>query len=88
MIDVDAITKKYTETVLADSLKARVEEVALYQINVDNYAMAVEVAKERGLNEYSAELGDRLKNEKAQLERAKVILDVVLKRVKDEQSLR
>lgn len=72
---------------LTEALSGRVEEVALYQLNIDNYRLAVahidsmsEIDRTE-LTEFKAELESRLVNELHQQKRALVMLAVIKKQV-------
>jgi hypothetical protein len=78
---------KTREEILALSLDARVQEVMHYQINIDNYAIAIEeIAKlppdERNeLAEFSEQLCNLLKSEKIEQKKAKIMLSVIKKQM-------
>lgn len=68
---------------LAQALQARVDEVALYQINIDNYRLAIAHIGTLGasdqveLDGFKTELEGRLAAEIHQQKRAKVMLAVL-----------
>ena len=78
---------KTREEILALTLDARVQEVMHYQINIDNYAIALEeIAQmppdERNeLAEFSEQLRSLLKSEKLEQKKAKVMLAVIQKQI-------
>lgn len=71
------------EEILAQSLDARVQEVMHYQINIDNYAIALEeISKlspdERAeLSGFADQLRSLLASEKLEQKKAKIMLAVV-----------
>lgn len=75
------------EEILTTSLEARVQEVMHYQINIDNYAIALEeISKlppdERSeLSTFATQLGDLLASEKLEQKKAKIMLAVIQKQV-------
>lgn len=72
-----------TNETLTQSLTGREDEVQLYQINIDNYRLAVEHIAGMGaddqaeLADFRSELEQRLAAELHQQKRAKVMLAVV-----------
>ena len=71
------------EEILAASLKAREQEVMHYQINIDNYAIALEeIAKlprdeQAELSGFAEQLRNLLASEKLEQKKAKIMLNVV-----------
>jgi phytoene/squalene synthetase len=78
---------KTREEILALTLDARVQEVMHYQINIDNYAIALEeIAQlppdERNeLSEFAEQLRNLLKSEKLEQKKAKIMLAVIQKQL-------
>lgn len=79
---------KTREEILQMSLDARVQEVMHYQINIDNYTIALnEIGKlsqeeQAELSEFSSQLRGLLSSEKLEQKKAKIMLEVVRKQVK------
>jgi hypothetical protein len=75
------------EEILAASLDARVQEVMHYQINIDNYCIALEEIgnlppDERAeLSEFTTQLKTLLASEKIEQKKAKIMLAVIQKQV-------
>jgi hypothetical protein len=75
------------EEILAASLDARVQEVMLYQINIDNYTIALEKISslppdERAeLSGFTEQLRGLLSSETLEQKKAKVMLEVVRQQV-------
>lgn len=75
------------EEILTTSLEARVQEVMHYQINIDNYAIALEeIGKlppdERSeLSAFSTQLRELLASEKLEQKKAKIMLAVIQQQV-------
>lgn len=76
------------EEILQVSLEARVQEVLHYQINIDNYTIALsEIAKmsqgdQEELFEFSVQLQGLLASEKLEQKKAKIMLGVVQQQLK------
>ena len=73
-------------SVLESALHARDEELLVYQINIDNYRLAVakintEHADEPDLIAFRDELQCRLDEERRQQSRAQIIRDVIAEQV-------
>jgi hypothetical protein len=72
---------------LTQALTGRIDEVALYQINIDNYRLAIEhidgmsTEDQNELAAFRHELEQRLSAELHQQKRAKVMLAVIQKQV-------
>jgi len=78
---------KTREEILAMSLEARVAEVMNYQINIDNYAIALEEIgslppEERAdLAAFAEQLRTLLTSEKLEQKKAKIMLAVIQRQV-------
>jgi hypothetical protein len=76
-------TPKTREEILAMSLDARIQEVMHYQINIDNYAIALEEISQLNpddrneLSEFAEQLRNLLKSEKHEQKKAKLMLAVI-----------
>lgn len=70
--------------ILKSALEAREQELLSYQINIDNYALAiahVEASNDEDLNEFCSQLKDRLTTETLEQKKARVIYDVIKKQL-------
>lgn len=71
------------EEILANALKAREQEVMHYQINIDNYTIALQMISEMSAEEqkelsgFSDQLKALLASEKLEQKKAKIMLAVV-----------
>jgi hypothetical protein len=80
-------TPQTREEILAASLDARVQEVMHYQINIDNYAIALEEIgnlppDERAeLSAFTEQLRTLLASEKLEQKKAKIMLNVLKRQV-------
>jgi len=78
---------KTREEILAMSLEARVQEVMHYQINIDNYSIALqkisemEPSEQVELTEFAKQLRDLLASEKLEQKKAKLMLAVLEQQV-------
>lgn len=76
-------TPQTREEILAASLDARIQEVMHYQINIDNYSLALEEisklpADERvEMSKFADQLRELLASEKLEQKKAKIMLAVV-----------
>jgi hypothetical protein len=86
------VTKEYPKTreeILRINLDARVQEVMHYQINIDNYTLALENiasmnADERAeLSGFADQLRGLLASEKLEQKKAKVMLAVLQQQLED-----
>ena len=75
--------KKTREEVLAESLEARDQEIMYYQINIDNYTLALEridslpTEERRELSAFADQLSSLLASEKLEQKKAKIMQAVV-----------
>jgi hypothetical protein len=80
-------TPQTREEILAASLDARIQEVMHYQINIDNYAIALEEignlpSGERvELSGFTEQLRTLLASEKLEQKKAKIMLNVLKRQV-------
>jgi len=89
MSDTTKETPKTREEILRINLDARVQEVMHYQINIDNYTLALENiasmnADERAeLSGFADQLRGLLASEKLEQKKAKVMLEVLRQQLED-----
>lgn len=75
------------EEILAKALEARVQEVMHYQINIDNYSLALEEISKlspderQELSGFSDQLRNLLASEKLEQKKAKIMLQVIKQQV-------
>ena len=87
MTDKTVETPKTREEILAMSLEGRVQEVMNYQINIDNYALALEEIgnlppdERNELSEFTEQLRTLLTSERLEQKKAKIMLAVIKKQV-------
>lgn len=87
MTDTAIETPKTREEILSMSLEARIQEVMHYQINIDNYAIALEEIgnlppDERAeLSAFTEQLRTLLTSEKLEQKKAKIMLAVIQKQL-------
>ena len=64
--------------VLKQAFDARIDEVAGYQINIDNYVLAIPLAEsDPDLVDFAAQLRSLLASEKLEQKKAKIMLSVL-----------
>jgi len=80
-------TTQTREEILASALEAREQEVMHYQINIDNYTLALEeisqlsVEEKAELSAFSDQLRTLLASEKLEQKKAKIMLSIIRKQV-------
>jgi hypothetical protein len=80
-------TAQTREEILASALEAREQEVMHYQINVDNYTLALDeisqlsVEERAELSAFSDQLRTLLASEKLEQKKAKIMLSIIRKQV-------
>jgi hypothetical protein len=78
---------KTREEILAATTDARIQEVMHYQINIDNYAIALEEIAQMSpderneLSDFAEQLRSLLKSEKLEQKKAKLMLTVLQKQL-------
>jgi len=78
---------KTREEILKMSLEARIQEVMGYQINIDNYTIALsEISKksqedQAELSEFADQLSNLLASEKLEQKKAEIMLTVIQQQV-------
>jgi hypothetical protein len=76
-------TPKTKEEIILSALEAREQEVMHYQINIDNYSIALQKIgdlppdEQVELNEFSKQLKGLLASEKLEQKKAKIMLEVM-----------
>lgn len=71
------------EEILAQALDARVQEVMHYQINIDNYTLALKeiaalpTAEQQELTKFAEQLSGLLASEKLEQKKAQIMLSVL-----------
>jgi hypothetical protein len=87
MTDKTIETPKTREEILAMSLDGREQEVMTYQINIDNYVLALEEIgnlppdERNELSEFTEQLRTLLTSERLEQKKAKIMLAVIKKQV-------
>lgn len=75
------------EEIIAMALKARENEVMMYQINIDNYQLALEeisslsIEEQSELSEFAQQLRTLLMSEITEQKKAKIMLKVIQRQV-------
>ena len=81
-------TKEMTrEEILATSLHAREQEIMHYQINIDNYTIALDeiskmsVADQAEMSSFKNQLAELLASEKIEQKKANIMLNVIKRQI-------
>ena len=73
MIDQD-----YKKEILTSALDARVKEVTEYQVNIDNYQLALErIGDDPDLQQFKEQIKGLLQSSVLEQKKAKIMLDVI-----------
>lgn len=75
-----------TQNILVDSKKARIEEVEYYQVNINNYKMAIEIIDSKNdpdLIDFKAQLEELLRTSLIEQKKAQIMLDVISAQIKE-----
>ena len=69
---------EYQKEILTAALDARIKEVTEYQVNIDNYTLAIErIGDDPELQAFKAQLQELLTSSKLEQRKARIMLDVV-----------
>jgi hypothetical protein len=70
--------------ILSEALKAREEEILHYQINIDNYRLAIQKSKDdEDLAAFCDQLRDLLASSLLEQKKAKIMLEVIKDQIED-----
>jgi hypothetical protein len=75
------------EEILESSVKAREHEIMLYQLNIDNYTLALAhmsemtLAEQSELSDFAEQLRNLLTSEKLEQKKSKIMLEVLKKQM-------
>ncbi len=70
--------ENYKQEILTTALEARKREVTEYQVNIDNFSLAIEkIADDASLAEFKEQLDGLLKSSIYEQRKAKIMLEVV-----------
>lgn len=73
---------KIRQELLESALKARIQEVTEYQVNIDNYRLAIErIGNDETMQEFKAILENLLQSSIVECRKAQLMLDVVAEQV-------
>jgi hypothetical protein len=87
MDEIKETEHKTREEVLTSSLEAREQEIMYYQINIDNYAIALKKIAELPpseqfeLSSFSEQLSTLLASEKLEQKKAKIMMSAIQEQV-------
>jgi hypothetical protein len=69
---------KYQCEILTSALDARIKEVTEYQVNIDNFNLAIErIGEDSELQEFKQQLQDLLASSQLEQKKAKLMLEVI-----------
>jgi muramoyltetrapeptide carboxypeptidase LdcA involved in peptidoglycan recycling len=72
------MNKQYRLEILRSALDARIKEVTEYQVNIDNFRLAIErVGDDPGLSEFRTQLEQLLQSSLLEQRKAQIMLDVI-----------
>ena len=72
------MNNEYKKEILSAALNGREKEVIEYQINIDNYVLAIErIGDDPDLQDFKARLQDLLASSRLEQKKAQVMLDVI-----------
>ncbi len=73
---------EYRNEILTSALDARIKEVTEYQVNIDNFRLAIErIGDDPELQEFKAQLEELLASSLFEQRKAQVMLDVIKSQV-------
>jgi hypothetical protein len=87
MTDKTEAKEQTREEILAVSLHAREQEIMHYQINIDNYTLALDeiskmsVADQAEMSGFKNQLAELLASEKVEQKKASIMLNVIKRQV-------
>lgn len=71
-------SNKYTSDILASALEQREKEVAEYQVNINNFSLAIEeIGADEDLQQFKKQLQDLLKANSLEQKKSKIMLSVI-----------
>ena len=75
----------YRKELLTSALDARIREVTEYQVNIDNFRLAIEVCrKQPDMGDFRKQLEELLKSSLSEQRKAQIMLDVIRQQLEAE----
>lgn len=71
------MSSEYKLEIRKQDAEIRRKNVALYELNIENYEAAAKICRENGNDEFLKELLKRIEDEQTQLDREQTMLDAV-----------
>jgi hypothetical protein len=69
---------EYQKEILTSALDARIKEVTEYQVNIDNFTLAIErIGDDLELQEFKSQLENLMTSSKLEQKKAKLMLEVI-----------
>lgn len=72
------INREYQKEILTNALDARIREVTEYQVNIDNFRLAIElIGDDHELQQFKQQLQELLSSSLLEQRKAQIMLDVI-----------
>lgn len=72
------IDKTYQKEILTSALDARIKEVTEYQVNIDNFRLAIErIGDDQELQPFKEQITDLMQSSVLEQKKAQIMLDVI-----------
>lgn len=79
----------YTKEMLTGALDARKKEVMEYQVNIDNFKLAIDLAaQDADMADFKKQLEDLLRSNIIEQKKAKIMLQVVQMQLENDDAIR
>lgn len=79
----------YTKEILVAALDARKKEVIEYQVNIDNFKLAIDLAaQDSDMVEFKKQLEDLLRSNIIEQKKAKIMLQVIEMQLENDDAIR
>jgi hypothetical protein len=80
---------KYTKEMLTSAVEIRKKEIMEYQINIDNFRLAIDLAsKDPEMGDFKKQLEDLLRSNTIEQKKAKIMLQVIQQQLENDDALR
>jgi len=72
------INSTYQKEILKSALDARIKEVTEYQVNIDNFRLAIErIGDDQELQQFKEQITDLMQSSVLEQKKAQIMLDVI-----------
>jgi hypothetical protein len=80
---------KYTKEMLTSAVEIRKKEIMEYQINIDNFRLAIDLAaQDPEMEDFKKQLEDLLRSNTIEQKKAKIMLQVIQQQLENDDALR